>query len=49
MLMIGTRGTPHPNPPPQGGRGFSWLPETFPSPLEGEGREGGDMAKDWQI
>jgi O-antigen/teichoic acid export membrane protein/SAM-dependent methyltransferase len=35
------RSTPHPNPPPQGGRetdGRSCLP---PSPLEGEGRGGG--------
>ena len=41
--------TPHPNPPPQGGRGFerrvgaTEVPQqqTAPSPLEGEGRGGG--------
>ena len=45
MLAIDARGAPHPNPPPQGGRRVSWLPKIFPSPLEGEGREGGDMAQ----
>ena len=42
--MIGVRGhaaTPHPNPPPQGGRGKD---TKIPSPLEGEGREGGEPA-----
>jgi|SRR5579883_1631472 len=32
--------TPHPNPPRQGGRGKS-ATGSFPSPLDGEGREGG--------
>jgi len=36
--MIGVRGSPHPNPPPQGGRG---LERSSPSPLEGEGGAGG--------
>jgi len=31
---------PHPNPPPQGGRGF------FPSPLTGEGEGGGEAAQE---
>jgi len=39
--------TPHPNPPPQGGRGFiAVLTDRFPSPLEGEGREGGAPRED---
>ena len=38
---MGARGTPLPNPPPQGGReNFLGLAES-PSPLEGEGWEGG--------
>jgi len=42
--LIGVRGsalgsTPHPNPPPQGGRANA---ASIPSPLEGEGREGGE-------
>jgi hypothetical protein len=34
--------TPHPNPPPQGGRGFDCAVVSSPSPLEGEGGVGGD-------
>jgi hypothetical protein len=33
--------TPHPNPPPHGGRGFLITTEKIPSPFEGEGWEGG--------
>ncbi len=36
--------TPHPNPPPQGGRGPDWAAEpSSPSPLAGEGRVGGEQ------
>jgi hypothetical protein len=36
--------TPHPNPPAQGGRGFiAPVISKLPSPLEGEGWEGGEL------
>jgi Fe-S cluster assembly protein SufD len=38
-LAASMGGTPHPNPPPQGGRGSS--SRVVPSPLEGEGQGGG--------
>jgi hypothetical protein len=35
---------PHPNPPPQGGRRFiAPVISKVPFPLEGEGREGGEL------
>ncbi|HEV8026488.1 MAG TPA: transcriptional regulator GcvA [Stellaceae bacterium] len=40
-LLASVANTPHPNPPPQGGRGLRQSPEASPSPLEGEGRGGG--------
>jgi hypothetical protein len=33
---------PLPDPPPQGGRGYGGSPVVIPSPLAGEGREGGN-------
>jgi len=46
-MLVMAEATPHPNPPPQGGRGFIALAATnFPSPLEGEGREGGEPRDD---
>jgi hypothetical protein len=36
---------PPPLPPPQGGRGIPTHGENCPSPLEGEGREGGEARR----
>ena len=45
VVFAGT--TPHPNPPPQRGRVVIALAlAAFPSPLEGEGREGGAPRND---
>jgi LysR family glycine cleavage system transcriptional activator len=40
-LLASVAATPHPGPPPQGGRGLRRNSEASPSPLEGEGRGGG--------
>src|SRR6185437_3460409 len=41
----GRKLTPHPNPPPQGGRGKKEGLAEIPSPLEGEGQGGGQRSK----